>query len=376
MVRIALVLLLFSLPVFVVSALAEQPPDFKEAYQTYSELVEQGKESEAIPYAKKALDIALKSDAFDDEARGKLAFNLGYVNYQDRRLTDAAAAFSIAIEKLEKTTKPDHLLIGEAHLYRGLCYRNLYKNYDAEKDLSRAVEMLTGDSPGVRIIRADALESLAWIQIRRNRPHHARKHADQAHKIYSELLPKRHPRVLRAQVLLAAIEYVGGKHSKARDILAGAVSEAEKIQSTPDGAPGSAATGKLKELAWFHFEVAEFYALMKREKDSEYHRTLARQLNKGLYPAVFKVKPIDRSPPRFPSRAARHRKIGWVLLEYTVRSDGSTADIQVIEAAPEGYFENVSKDAVSRWKYEPPMEDGKPTDVKGVRTMIQFRFEY
>ncbi|MFP4003892.1 MAG: hypothetical protein ACLFV8_08960, partial [Alphaproteobacteria bacterium] len=76
MARLVLYLLCF-VPLLAVAARAEYPPEFTKAYKAYTELVEQEKYGEAIPHAKKALEIALQSQAFDDETRAKLAFNLG-----------------------------------------------------------------------------------------------------------------------------------------------------------------------------------------------------------------------------------------------------------------------------------------------------------
>lgn len=114
---------------------------------------------------------------------------------------------------------------------------------------------------------------------------------------------------------------------------------------------------------------------MGRKQDARYHRDVAKDLRKGIPPAIMRVVPVKREPPSYPSRAARRGVMGWAIVEYTVRQDGTTADIRIIDSAPEGYFEHATKEAVKEWKYEPPTEDGQPAEIKGVRTTLQFMFE-
>lgn len=58
---------------------------------------------------------------------------------------------------------------------------------------------------------------------------------------------------------------------------------------------------------------------------------------------------------------------GWVLLAFTIRADGSTDDVQVIEQSIEGVFE----EAATRWaaesRYEPAKRNGEPVDARALR---------
>ena len=90
-------------------------------------------------------------------------------------------------------------------------------------------------------------------------------------------------------------------------------------------------------------------------------------------PAPPKVVPESQlrrrsfSPPVYPDRARERGTEGWVDLEYTVASDGSTRDIVVRAAEPAGTFDSAAVNAVKRWRYEP-----LPADQR-VEARLRFR---
>jgi TonB family protein len=75
--------------------------------------------------------------------------------------------------------------------------------------------------------------------------------------------------------------------------------------------------------------------------------------------------------PKFPS-ATRNRGLeGWVELEFTVRTDGSTADIVVTNSNPRRTFDAAARNAIAQWRYKPVARDGKAVDQ---RVAIRIRF--
>jgi protein TonB len=50
---------------------------------------------------------------------------------------------------------------------------------------------------------------------------------------------------------------------------------------------------------------------------------------------------------------------GWVLLRFTVLTNGTVADIEVQESSPAGVFDASAVEALRQWKYEPVERDGK-----------------
>ena len=62
---------------------------------------------------------------------------------------------------------------------------------------------------------------------------------------------------------------------------------------------------------------------------------------------------ITAVAPRYPKRALRHNKTGWVEVHFTVLTSGATGDIEVVQSEPEDVFNNAAIKAVEQWVFEP-----------------------
>jgi len=76
--------------------------------------------------------------------------------------------------------------------------------------------------------------------------------------------------------------------------------------------------------------------------------------------------------PVYPAQAASRGTEGWVEVEFTVASDGSTRDAVVLDASPEGVFDSAVLHAVRHWRYEPRIVAGKPIDQR-VKARLRFK---
>ncbi len=76
----------------------------------------------------------------------------------------------------------------------------------------------------------------------------------------------------------------------------------------------------------------------------------------------------------YPVNALQRKIEGTVELSYTVTAKGAVADIKVLDANPPGVFEKAASIAVSRLRYKPVLEDGKPVAV-ATRILVKFRVE-
>lgn len=65
------------------------------------------------------------------------------------------------------------------------------------------------------------------------------------------------------------------------------------------------------------------------------------------------LTPLVRVQPTYPMRALQMRVEGYVVVEYTIGRDGSTREIEVVEARPGGFFESAVRKAVSKWQFRP-----------------------
>ncbi|MFT7505744.1 MAG: protein TonB, partial [Gammaproteobacteria bacterium] len=60
---------------------------------------------------------------------------------------------------------------------------------------------------------------------------------------------------------------------------------------------------------------------------------------------------------------------------FTVNKTGAVQNPVVVEANPQGIFEQAALDAVVKFKYKPRVINGEPTAVTGVQNRITFEIE-
>ncbi len=83
--------------------------------------------------------------------------------------------------------------------------------------------------------------------------------------------------------------------------------------------------------------------------------------------------PMVRVPPQYPERALQRGIEGRVLVEFTISKSGSVKDAKVIAAEPSSIFNKAALKAVSQWKYNPKIVNGKAVEQPGVRIAIPFK---
>lgn len=76
------------------------------------------------------------------------------------------------------------------------------------------------------------------------------------------------------------------------------------------------------------------------------------------------IRALSMEAPEYPRDALRRGQEGFVVVEFTVQTDGSTADIEVVESEPRNAFDREAMRAVSRWKFEPALRDGRPVESR------------
>ena len=83
------------------------------------------------------------------------------------------------------------------------------------------------------------------------------------------------------------------------------------------------------------------------------------------------VVPTTRIEPLYPPRALRAGVEGSVTVEFTIATDGSVKDMEIIKAEPSSIFDQAVLQAVRRWKFTPEIVDGKAVE-KRARQDIKF----
>ncbi len=82
------------------------------------------------------------------------------------------------------------------------------------------------------------------------------------------------------------------------------------------------------------------------------------------------------SAPRYPTPALNKNIEGWVELRFDVSAQGSTENIEVLAASPEGWFERAAVKAAEKWRYQPMIDDrGDPVGFPGMKRRVVFEIQ-
>ncbi len=84
-------------------------------------------------------------------------------------------------------------------------------------------------------------------------------------------------------------------------------------------------------------------------------------------------KPLGAVTPPFPPRASEDRVSGAVTLELIIGQDGTVGEARVLEANPEGYFEESALESFKAARFSPGQKDGVPVRC---RLAIKVDFEF
>jgi protein TonB len=85
--------------------------------------------------------------------------------------------------------------------------------------------------------------------------------------------------------------------------------------------------------------------------------------------SLARVKALELD---YPAEALRKNVEGWVELAFVVTADGKVAQIKVLNSSPAGTFDAAATKAISRARYKPVVQGGKPIAVS-TKLRIAFR---
>jgi protein TonB len=83
-------------------------------------------------------------------------------------------------------------------------------------------------------------------------------------------------------------------------------------------------------------------------------------------------QPVVKTPPAYPYRAREQGIEGVVQIRFLVRADGSVGQVLIVDARPEGVFEQEVLKAVPQWKFTPGKVGGQAVTA-WVVTAVQFK---
>lgn len=85
--------------------------------------------------------------------------------------------------------------------------------------------------------------------------------------------------------------------------------------------------------------------------------------------------PVVQVSPRYPLKARRDGKEGYVILGFDIDAAGNVVNISIIESNPKRIFNKAAKQAIKNWKYKPKMVNGKPSSQLGQQVQLDFKLE-
>ena len=83
-----------------------------------------------------------------------------------------------------------------------------------------------------------------------------------------------------------------------------------------------------------------------------------------------KLAAIDFALPDYPRRAFNSGRQGWVIVRLDVDAAGNTENVTVERAIPDAIFPGDAREAVQKWRFEPP-KDGS---LQNCRVLIRYKF--
>ena len=82
---------------------------------------------------------------------------------------------------------------------------------------------------------------------------------------------------------------------------------------------------------------------------------------------------VSGPDPVYPPDAKSAAIEGQVTLRYDINVDGRVFNLRVVEAEPEGVFEKAALEALSQWRFRPPVVDGRNVALRDRVSTLEFR---
>ena len=105
-------------------------------------------------------------------------------------------------------------------------------------------------------------------------------------------------------------------------------------------------------------------------------RCLAASLLAMLLAACVSSSPlqfVSGAEMVYPPSAKAEGIEGYVVVRYDVTAQGTVANAEVVEAEPEGVFEQAALASIVQWRFRAATEGGKPVETPGLVSTLRFR---
>ena len=285
--------------------------------------------------------------------------------YKEKKYDEAIPPAKRALELREKSLAPEHPLVVSALNNLALVYMAKGKYADAESTYGKALaaqEKAHGaDSAKV----ADALENLAWARYGRGKVGEATDMFERSLSIREKALGPLHADTSHSLFNLARLHEKTGRPDKSLPFYRRALEVKERALG-----PNHEEVGELLEK----YACALQQAGREKEADKVEERAYAvlrgddlRTRNISIATtSVLRGKVIERAKPNYPREAVQAKITGTMVVEVIVDETG-----RVIEARPKcgpDIFAHASIEAARKWRFTPTTLGGTPVKVIGTIT--------
>ncbi len=94
--------------------------------------------------------------------------------------------------------------------------------------------------------------------------------------------------------------------------------------------------------------VSQLATAKQQEPETHSPESSPKLLNRV---SAAKIAPLKFRPPTYPWRARRQGLEGFVELEFSVNAKGQVIDVEILDAVPEGVFEDAASKALLKWRF-------------------------
>ncbi len=331
------------------AAAAQGANDAAEADRLNAEVIQlfrAGKYDEALPLAKRVVELREKALGGADVKLAYALTNLGNI-YRVKGLNrDAAPLFERALAVSEKGGAGETDLAADLQMQLGLIDLDAGRFKEGEPHLRRALaikEKLYGaESPRV----VTALTNLADVNF-------LRRQTEQAHSFLGRALTilERQPPAKDAEMAKRLNRYYCA--------LAGS-----------DEAENKELSGQLGKVIWKLTEPEKFAEFEKREQERKARAAAGGDeemlMTRG---GVLNGRAVSKPQPSYPDAAKRQGVSGTVVVQITVDETGKVVKAEALCGHP--VLARESEDAALRARFTPTLLSGVPVKVSGV---ITYRF--
>lgn len=285
--------------------------------------------------------------------------------FKQNKFDEALPLAKKVVELREKELKDNDHLLAVSYINLAYIYRGKVKYSDSEINFRRAFKVEEKRLGETHPDLYDLLVNIAWVCHGQGKTSDAEDHFKQSLVIKEKQKGLDHKDVADALRFLALFYQKSGSPEKALPIYHRMLSIQEKVF----GEISNEVKETVEKCACAMSQLKKINSYP--EADNMWER--ARQIERKLKPqyehltgGVLKGKATKKVAPRYPPAAKEARITGAVLVNVLISEDGKVVESKTLCGAD--LLSPEAEAAARKWEFSPVQLDGKPTKVQGILT--------